>query len=146
MKRLYFIIVLLLTGVVSFSQLRQIPKVVQENFAQQYPMAKDVDFHDDLFDVNVKFILDGDQMNAEYNNKGMWRRTEKRWTYDNLPDAVQDGFKKSKYADREVKEVTVIYYPGDIIQYRLKTEKSAVEKKYLYFNSQGRLMRESITI
>jgi hypothetical protein len=146
MKKLFFATAFLMTGVVTFAQLRQIPKEVRENFAQQYPMAKDTDFEDDLFDVNVKFVLDGEKMNAEYNNKGIWRHTEKKWMYDKLPDAVKDGFNKSKYAGREVKETVVIYYPGDVIQYRLKTEKSSVEKKYLYFNPEGRLLRESITI
>jgi hypothetical protein len=146
MKRLLIFSGLLFITMGSFAQIREIPKEVRENFAQQYPVATDVDFNDELFHVNVRFTLDGEKMNAEYNNKGIWRNTEKKWSYDKLPDAVKDGFGKSKYADREVKETIMIYYPGNIIQYRLKTEKSAVEKKYLYFNPEGRLLRESITI
>jgi hypothetical protein len=147
MKKTYFLLpVFLFTMTATFSQLREIPKEVRENFARQYPMATDVDFNDDLFDVNVRFTLDGEKMDAEYNNKGIWRHTEKKWNHDKLPEAVKDGFGKSKYADREVKEVVMIYYPGDIIQYRIKTEKNSLEKKYLYFNPEGRLLRESITI
>lgn len=146
MKKYIVLLLFLVTVAQSFAQLREIPKIVRENFAQQYPMATDVDFDDDLFDVNVEFTLDGEKMTAEYSNKGIWRHTEKKWNLDKAPEAVKDGFKKSKYADREVREVVMIYYPGNIIQYRIKTEKSALEKKYLYFNPEGRLLRESITI
>jgi hypothetical protein len=144
--RFYLLCLALFAGSISFAQLRQIPKEVRENFAQQYPMATDVDFDDDLVDVNVHFLLDGEKMNAEYNNKGIWKSTEKKWTFDKLPDAVKDGFNKSKYAGRDIKEVVIIYYPGGTTQYRVKTEKSTLEKKYLYFTPEGRLLRDSITI
>jgi hypothetical protein len=146
MKRLLIFPMLLLISILSFSQLRQIPKEVRENFSQKYPAALEVNYDDDLFDVNVHFTLDGEKMKAAFSNKGVWKYTEKKWTIDKLPDAVKDGFSKSRYADRELKDVVIIYYPGNLIQYRLKTEKSAVEKKYLYFNPEGRLLRESITI
>lgn len=147
MKRINLVILILMTGVVSsFAQIREIPKEVREQFSRQYPMATDVDFNDNLLNVNIEFTLDNEKWTAEYNNKGVWKHSEKKWTFEQLPDAVKEGFNKSKYADREVKGVIIIYYPGDITQYRIKTEKSAVEKKYLYFNPQGRLLRETITI
>ena len=63
-----------------------------------------------------------------------------------LPQEVKDGFDKSKYADREVEDVIVLYLPGGIEQYRLKAKKSGVEKKYVYFNPKGRLLREAVTL
>lgn len=147
MKKMYVLgMAILLTAVTSFSQIREIPKVVKENFARQYPTAQYVDYDDDLTNVNVKFVLEGEKMNAEYSNKGIWKHTEKEYTYDKLPEAVKDGFKKSKYADREIKEVVVLYYPADVTQYRIKTEKNAVEKKYLFFSPEGKLLRDSITL
>jgi hypothetical protein len=146
MKRMYFIFSFLMAGIVSFAQIREIPKEVRENFSRQYPMATDVDFNDNLLNINIQFTLNKEEWSAEYNNKGIWKHSEKKYDFDSLPEAVKDGFQKSKYADREVKSVIVLYYPGDIIQYRIKAEKSAVEKKYLYFNPQGRLLRETITI
>ena len=130
----------------SFAQIREIPKEVRENFSRQYPLASDIDFDDDLLDVNVRFTLDNEKMKAAYSNKGVWKYTEKKMTFEQLPDVVKEGFAKSRYADREVSETVTVYYPGGLIQYRLKTEKSAIEKKYLYYNTEGRLVRESITI
>lgn len=147
MKKKYCIVpVLLLIAFASFAQIRKIPAEVKQNFAKQYPAAQNVKYDDDLVNVNVSFTLDGEKMNAEYSNKGIWKHTEKKWSFEQLPDSVKDGFRKSRFADRDVKEVVMIYLPADVIQYRIKAGKSAVEKKYLFFNPEGRLLRESITI
>ncbi|MDP4262158.1 MAG: PepSY-like domain-containing protein [Bacteroidota bacterium] len=128
------------------AQIRQIPKAVEETFSQQYNGATNVDYKDQLVRVDISFELNGDRMLASYTNKGVWKGTEKEWTFDQLPDEVKDGFHKSKYADREVEETKVLYLPGGSTQYRLKAKKSGVEKKYLFFNTKGRLLRESITL
>ena len=85
-------------------------------------------------------------MNAEYNNKGIWKRTLKDWTYDKLSEDVKDGFKKSKYAGKQVLDVKVLYLPGYVIQYRIKVEKNNVENKFLFFNTEGRLIRTTVAI
>jgi hypothetical protein len=132
--------------VTAFSQVREIPKVVEETFTNQYKSATNIDYKDQLVRIDVSFELDGEKMLASYTNKGVWKETQKEWTFEKLSDAVKDGFKKSKYADREVAETTVLYLPGGGEQYRLKARKSDVEKKYLYFNKDGRLLRTSVTL
>jgi len=129
-----------------FSQIRKIPKAVEETFANQYREASNIDYKDQLVSVDVHFELNGENMVASYTNKGIWKETLKSSSFDKLPQEVKDGFTKSKYADREVEEVTVMYLPGDVTQYRLKAKKNGVEKKYLFFNPKGRLLRESITL
>lgn len=136
---------LILSGMV-FSQIREIPKAVEETFANQYKGASDIDFKDQLVRVDVYFILDGESMIASYTNKGLWKETQKEWSFVKLPEEVKNGFDKSKYADREIEDVIVLYLPGGIEQYRLKAKKNGVEKKYLYFNTKGRLLRESVTL
>ena len=131
---------------ISFAQIREIPKVVEETFSQQYNGANNVDYKDQLVRVDVYFELNGDKMIASYSNKGIWKGTEKEWEFDKLSAEVKDGFQKSKYADREVEETTVLYLPGGTEQYRIKAKKSGVDKKYLYFNTKGRLLRTSITL
>lgn len=137
--------VIFFTGV-AFSQLREIPKAVEETFANQYEGASNIDFKDQLVRVDVYFDLEGEKMIASYTNKGLWKETQKEWSFDQLPQEVKDGFDKSKYADREVEDVIVLYLPGGIEQYRLKAKKSGVEKKYVYFNPKGRLLREAVTL
>lgn len=137
-----------LLGIISigFSQVREIPKSVEETFANQYKGATNIDFKDQLVRVDVSFELDGEKMLASYTNKGIWRDTQKEWSFDKLSTEVKDGFEKSKYADREIEETIVLYLPGGGEQYRLKAKKNDVEKKYLFFNTKGRLLRTTITL
>jgi hypothetical protein len=128
------------------TQVTSIPEQAKENFFKQYPDAKNVQWQNDIVNVNVRFEVDSNRMNAEYNNKGIWKNTLKDWTFDKLTNDVKEGFQKSKYADREVTDVKVLYLPGYVIQYRLKAEKNDVEKKYLFFNTEGRLVRTSVTL
>ena len=144
-KGLVLNVCLLLLSGIAFSQLREIPRAVEETFANQYRGASNIEFKDQLSRVDVHFELDGEKMIASYTNKGLWKETQKELSYDSLPGEVRDGLEKSKFADREIEDVIVLYLPGGIEQYRLKARKNDVEKKYLYFNPKGRLLRESVT-
>ena len=149
MKMLRLFIALVFLSISSFhlnAQVTSIPEQAKTNFFKQYPDAKNAKWENNVVNVNVRFDQDSNKMNAEYSNKGIWRNTLKDWTYDKLPADVQEGFKKSKYADREVTDVKVLYLPGYLIQYRLRAEKSSLEKKYLFFNTEGRLIRTSATL
>ena len=139
-------LLLSLFSVEAFAQVTSIPEEAKTNFNTQYPNAQNVEWDNDVVNVNVRFDVDGQRMNAEYNNKGIWKHTYQDWTYDKLPSSIQDGYKKSKFADREVTEVKKVFLPGSVEQYRIRVEKNDVQKKYLYFNTEGRLVRDANTI
>jgi len=131
----------------SFAQLRPIPTAVTNAFSKQYPGATDVKYSDQLSGVYVTFLQNGEKMVAAYSNKGVWKETTKESKFEQLPEEVKNGFQKSRFADRTIDETKLILQPqpGDSIQYRLRAVKSGVEKKYLFFNSQGRLTKEAVT-
>lgn len=131
---------------ISYSQIREIPKEVREAFANKYPKAENVDFKDQLVIVYIHFTMDSIKYIATYNNKGDWKETEEALEYEKLPEPVKDGFQKSKYADWEVEDAAIISQPGGDEQYRVKVGKNDLQKKYLFFNSSGRLKRDSITL
>jgi Putative beta-lactamase-inhibitor-like, PepSY-like len=139
-------IILTIATITSFSQIREIPKPVRETFANQYPKAENTDFKDQLVKVDVNFELDGEKLVASYSNKGDWKGTEKEWSFEELSGEIKDGFEKSKYADWETTETKILFLPGGGEQYRLRVKKNEVQKKYLYFNKKGRLLREAITL
>ncbi|MGC4037207.1 MAG: PepSY-like domain-containing protein [Chitinophagaceae bacterium] len=139
-------LVLIVLTVTSFAQVREIPQAVRETFANQYPKAESTDFKDWIAKVDVRFVLDGENMVATYGNKGDWKGTEKDWRFDELEEDVKDGFQKSKYAEWDITETKVLYLPGGSEQYRVRVKKNDVQKKYLFFNTKGRLLRESITL
>jgi hypothetical protein len=146
MARFILLTGLILFSTISFAQVREIPEAVKETFTKQYPQADNVNYEDNLVSVQVHFKQSGENMKASYTNKGRWKETEKDWSFDQLPQAVKDGFQKSKFADWKVTDTKIIYRPGGSDYFRIKAEKNDVQKKHLFFNTNGRLIDEDITI
>ena len=144
-RSIFFFFFSLISNVL-WAQVRDIPQAVKETFSSQYPGAENVTYEDNLVSVQVHFQMNGEKMIAAYNNKGRWKDTEKNWSFDQLPDAVKDGFQKSKYADWKVSDVKMIYRPGGSDQYRIKVEKNDIQKKNVFFNKAGRLVDDDITV
>ena len=142
---LALLVLLFSTG--AFGQVRKIPASVTEAFSKKYPTALDVEYRDVLTSVNVHFNQDSAKWIARYSPKGVWKETEKEWSFDRLSPEIKDGFSKSKFANEwKVTETAVIYLPSGEERYRLKAEKSDLQKKYLYFDKSGRLLRDSLTL
>ena len=145
--RFFALLITMLTiSVAGHAQVTSIPEQAKENFFRQYPEAKNIQWENDVVNVNVRFEQDTNKMNAEYNNKGIWKRTLKEWTYDKLTADIKEGFTKSKYASNQVLDVKMLYLPGYVIQYRIKVAKNNVENKFLFFNTEGRLIRTTVAI
>ena len=148
-KRIYLLATGLLIFIFSVSaQIREIPKEVRETFFNQYPKAENTEIKDQLLQVKVLFTMEGEKYIATYNNKGEWKESEKETSFEKLSEAVKDGFNKSKYANKEWKpgETKIIFLPDGDEQSRIKVVKNDLQKKYLYFNKDGRLIRETITL
>ena len=147
LNRLVVIIIsILLSSSAGFAQVTSVPELAKENFFKQYPDAKNIQWQNDVVNVNVRFEQDSNSLNAEYNNKGIWKWTLKEWTFDKLTEEIKEGFSKSKFASRQVLDVKVLYLPGYVIQYRLKVEKNDIERKFLFFNTDGRLVRTTVAL
>ena len=128
------------------AQIRKVPAEVTEAFKAKYPDTKNVEWKDKLTGFQVSYEMKGVQYQSKFSNKGEWLQTEKSISEEALPAPVKDGYGKSKYTDWQLKEVSQIESKDNSIQYRLFVRKSGVEKKYLYFNPEGKLVRDEITI
>jgi hypothetical protein len=147
MRKAVLVFTVLVFGFSSFAQIRKTPAAVSQAFEKQYPNASKVQYEDNLVNVQVHFVSDSGKMTAKYNGDGEWKETEKEFTYDDLPADVKTGFDKSKYAaEWKVKETAIIYLPSNEIRYRVKVEKNDLQKKYLFFDKNGRLIKDSLTI
>ncbi len=134
-------------GAAAFAQLRDVPPEVTTAFAKQYPAAETVTYKDNLKNFHVHFVWKGEKMIAKYNRKGDWKESEKTSEVAKLPQPIQDGFQKSKYAtDWRTSDVTVFYEPNNVERYRIRVEKGDVQRRYLYFNKNGRLLKDAITL
>ena len=128
----------------SFSQIRKIPAEVTDAFKAKYPNAQKVEWKDKVTVFEANFILNNTEMTADFSSKGEWQETDKKMNFDALPAAVKDGFKKSKYADWTPGTVTQIEKKDKSIRYRVYAEKSSiVQKRFLYFNEQGKLEKDA---
>ncbi len=149
MKRIFMLGCLVL-GAVAFNsstaQLRKVPAAVTEAFKEKYPDTKNVEWKDKLSVFQVSYEMNGGKYNTRFSSKGEWLQTEKEIDEAALPAGVKEGFDKSKFTEWELKTVTRIENKDNLVQYRLLVKKSGVEKKYLYFNEEGKLVKDAITI
>ncbi len=129
------------------AQIRKIPSEVTDAFKTKFPAAEKVEWKDKLTYFEASFSLGGVDMVADFSGKGEWRETDKKISFDDLPASVKDGLKKSKYADWTPGSVTEVNKKDKDTQYRIYVEKSSlVQKKFLYFNKEGKLEREAQTL
>lgn len=147
MRSLFIVLTILTFGLSSSAQIRKTPAAVSQAFEKQYPNASKVQYEDNLLNVQVHFDSDSGRMTARYNGDGQWKESERKFEYDSLSRDVKTGFDKSKYATEwKVKETAILYLPNNEIRYRVKVEKNDLQKKYLFFDKNGRLIKDSMTI
>lgn len=145
-KIVIFLFCILVFSEISHAQIREVPTIVIDAFKEQYADVDEYEVKDQLVKVVFYFTIENDKMIATYTNKGIWKGTEKEWEFSKLPTPVKNGFDKSMYADRLVEETAIMYLPNNVEQFRMKVKKNDFEKKYIYFNKEGRMIKESITL
>jgi hypothetical protein len=94
----------------------------------------------------ASFNLNGIDCKATFTSKGEWKSSEKTIAQAELPGVVKDGFAKSKYGEWEVKSVTFLQTNGKPDQYRIFVDRATLNKKYLYFNMDGKLTKDAATL
>ncbi len=142
---LLFALTFLLT-VPSFAQIRKIPAEVTQALKDKYPNADNVSWKDKLTAFAAIFEMNNEKYEARFTDKGVWKSTEKQIEENDLPAEIKDGFGKSKYADWELKNIYLIQLPEDATQYRILVAKSDIQKKNLLFNSDGKLLKDNLTL
>lgn len=148
MKKLIALALIASLGLTSIAnaQIRKIPAAVTEAFAAKYPVAKNVSWADKITSFQAEFDMDTHKYEAEFNSKGVWQKTEKTLSEEEIPLTVKDGLSKTKYADWEIKYQKEIINNSGATEYRLYAKKNDLQKKYLYFNMEGTLIRDAITL
>lgn len=141
-----FLAAILFTATGVFSQLRKIPAEVTEAFKAKFPYAKNVSWTDKVTAFQASFDQDESKMQASFNSKGDWKKTEKELVLADLPGVINKEMQNSKYEGWTVKSATQIVESDDKFEYRFQIEKSALKKKIIYMSKEGEVLRESITL
>jgi hypothetical protein len=146
MKKIVFFFLLLAVAVFSNAQIRKIPADVTDAFAALYPHATRVEWKDKLQYFEATFELNGSTISADFSSKGEWEGSERKLNFDDLPTEVKDGFEKSKYSGWQKNDTYEVQQLGKPLQYRINAHKSGLQKKNLYFDTNGKLLKESIVL
>lgn len=126
------------------AQIRKIPAEVTDAFKSKFPEAKNVEWKDNLTNFQASFILNDAEWTAEFNNKGEWKESTKKLSFETLPAAVKDGLSKSKYHDWSPGSVMLIEKNDNSSLYKIYVEKSPlVQKRFLFFTKEGRLEKDA---
>jgi len=146
MKKTIFFFVFLSVVAVADAQLRKIPADVTDAFTSRYPHATHVEWKDKLQYFEATFELNNSTIIADFSSKGDWEGSERIVNFDDLPDDVRDGFMKSKYSEWKKNVMAETQELGKPLQYRISVQKSGIQKKNLYFDTNGKLLKESIAL
>lgn len=142
MKKIIIILFLAMAGVTASAQFRDIPAAVTEAFKQKFPDASNVSWKDGVTSFEASFKMNNHDYTANFSKDGKWKRTEKSISYEVLPQAVQDGYSKSKYSGWKRGSVAEVDDYEEEFHYRIFVEKNVVQKKFLYFDRQGKLVKD----
>lgn len=128
------------------AQLRKVPAAVTEAFKKKYPNAENVEWNDKVTVFMASFSEGGTSYEARFSNKGEWKNTENEIAVADIPSAVNEGYQKSKFTEWEIQKAYKISVPGNKVEYRLHVKKSDLQQKNLLFSSDGRLLKDNITL
>lgn len=120
---------------------------IKDDVMERYPGIEEFTLQNQLVRVVAEFELNDTSYTSVYSSKGKWQSTVYGIDPSDLPEEVTDGYDKSKYAvDWEITAAEIYDTPAKGVQYRLTVEKNQFQKKYLYFNENGRLLKDALTL
>lgn len=145
-KKWVLSLVLMLEMLSVGAQFRKIPGDVTDSFKVKYESASGVAWKDRLSSFQADFTLGDKEMKALFTSKGEWIKSETKYDYNSLPGEVKDGFKKSKYADLDILNVTEIEDKDSQTQYRIVVKKNDFNKRSLIFSKNGQLTSDNASL
>lgn len=145
-KKIFLYCILgLLIGNYGFSQVVNIPDKAKNDFSKKHPSATNVKWDNNVTSYMCHYEEKGIGATAHYNMDGTWDFTEKAINPDSVPAVVNDSFSKSKFSDYEVKEKAFVENTKGQSLYRFEVKKG-MDKKYLFFDKGGKLVKTSGSI
>lgn len=144
MKAITLCIFVACCGLVN-AQVFNIPEASKTDFAKRYPDAKSTKWGNKVSNYQCEFVEDGVLCVAVYSVEGNWKYTEKLIDRKQVPAEVTESLSKSKYRDWNVKSLAWIENSDNQQLYRYEVRKG-VQKKYLFYNADGVVIKETTSI
>ncbi|MDH6305085.1 putative membrane protein YkoI [Parabacteroides sp. PF5-5] len=115
--------------------------VVVNAFKSKYPQATKVEWETKAGYKVADFHFNKNELEAWFEPTGEWVMTETDITYNELPQAVQNSFKASSYADWKVDDVDKLERHNTETVYIIEVEQGKQEVD-LYYTEDGSLIKE----
>ena len=117
---------------------KEVPKVVTEAFAKEYPNTKvDWDIEEDGFEAEFK--LNGKEVSADYDKNGNKLATEIEITESELPASALT-YLKTNYPKSKIKETAKITDSTNVVTYEAEIKIDG-KNSDLLFDANGRFLK-----
>src|SRR6266700_1439569 len=117
MKKLFFLI---LTAVFfTASAFAKIPARITDALQAKYAGAANVEWKHSIGNYKASFNMDGYRLEAKFDRKGNWLKSEKMLKTEKLPVTVKNCLRNSKYSQWEIKSSYEEYLPDKKPQYHV---------------------------
>ena len=126
-------------------RISDVPSAVMNSFDANFPNASRAEWEKKSGCNVADFWQDGMDMSAWYNPNGEWLMTESDLgvNLSVLPQAVQDAFKSSQYANWHVDDIDKYERPNDVF-YLIEIETKGERDRDLFFAPDGSLLKDDV--
>ncbi|HLX93266.1 MAG TPA: PepSY-like domain-containing protein [Puia sp.] len=140
MKRLVFFLVAAALAAPTFAA---IPARVTDALAARYGHATNVEWKHMVAATKYEanFDLGKYRMDAWFDAKGKWLKSEKTLRKDMLPVSVKYTLDNSKYRQWKIRSSYESYSPGEKPAYFVKVKNGLFESRHLKFDDCGRMIK-----
>jgi hypothetical protein len=143
------IVLFLLLGIFLFNtsnaQVVNIPDKAKKHFSEHYKDVNNIDWSNNVTNYQCKFVDNGVSFTAHYNVDGAWAYTEKWIDEKEIPSLTKDTFSKSKYRNWEKKGIAYVENNDGKKYYRFEVKKG-LEKRYVFIDKDGKVIKETLSI
>jgi len=120
--------------------LEKVPQNIIEAFNQKYPNAEGQSWTKDRKkNYSVKFKMGKSKCTTNYDKEAKWNGSSITLTFDELPEAIKESFKKTEYATWKVQDVTKSENDYENVYVLMVKNK---EQKFISFKEDGTLKQQ----
>ena len=127
------------------AQVVNIPDKAKNHFAKKYPAATEVEWTNNVINYTVHFELDSIKQAAHYSVDGEWTYTDYPIDYETVPEEVKKSVTKSRFSDWKIESSGYVENSKNEKLYRVEF-KSGINKRYVFFNENGKEVRSTATL
>ena len=110
-------------------------------FHEKYPNANVVSWSKNGNDYQVQYKMDEDLFDAFFSNEGSWLKTEYSIDSEELPDAVVDAKRNTKYKTWDIGNVRVTEIPVGGKTYKLEMYDMEYNQAVVMFDAKGNIIK-----